>query len=67
MKRKLMVWDKTYEVAVYQKSKSVWMAVGEYTELLAVPGNTTRTISVTGRTESAAIKSWAETARYWGN
>ena len=30
MKRTVTVWDKTYEITVNQKSKSVWVAVGDY-------------------------------------
>jgi hypothetical protein len=30
MKHIVQVWDKPHEISVYQKSKSVWIAVGEY-------------------------------------
>ncbi len=52
------VWDKPYEIKVYQKSKSVWVAVGNYGD---------RPIETTGSSGSAAAKHWEEAARYWGN
>jgi hypothetical protein len=67
MKRSVTVHGKPYEVFVHQKSKSVWEAVGDYTEVLAVPESTRREIRVTGRTESAALNRWIEAARYFGN
>jgi hypothetical protein len=30
IKQIVRVWDKPYEISVYQKSKLVWIAVGEY-------------------------------------
>jgi hypothetical protein len=42
-KRTVNVWDKPHEIAVYQKSKSVWVAVGEYM---------CERVEVNGRTES---------------
>ena len=53
-----MVWDKPHTITVYQKSKSVWEAVGEYMD---------QRISVTDRSESIAVKRWKEAARYKGN
>ena len=61
------VWGKKYEVSVHQLKKTVWEAVATYTEVLAVPGDMSREIRVKGRTESAALNLWRETARYWGN
>ena len=52
------VWDKQYEITVYQKSKSVWIAVGDYEG---------KEIRVDGRSQSAAASHWRETARYRGN
>jgi hypothetical protein len=52
------VWDRQYEVSVYQKSKSVWVAVGDYEG---------QRIEVKGRSQSQAISSWREAARYKGN
>ena len=53
-----MVWDKPYKVSVHSKSKTVWVAVGEYQG---------QRIEVKGRTESQAVASWREAARYKGN
>jgi hypothetical protein len=52
------VWNRQYEVSVYQKSKSVWVAVGDYEG---------QRIEVKGRSQSQAISSWREAARYKGN
>ncbi len=52
------VWDKDYEIRVYQKSKTVWTASVEYMgEHLVVQGRTSRD----------AIRQWCEAARYKGN
>ncbi|WP_167392201.1 hypothetical protein [Mesorhizobium sophorae] len=51
------VWGKKVEVSVYQKSKTVWEAVGDYM------GESIRT---TDRTRSTALKRWKEAARYKG-
>jgi hypothetical protein len=60
------VWNKQYEVTAYQKSKSVWEAVGDY-DRVTQPGQPIRqTIRVKGRSAMAAINLWAETARYRG-
>jgi hypothetical protein len=58
LKLKVQVWDKPYEIIVEQKSKSVWIASGEYM------GNY---LQVKGSSSSAAAKHWAEAARYKGN
>ncbi len=52
------VWSKTYEISVYQKSKTVWIAVGDYEG---------HRIEVKGRTQTQAVASWREAARYRGN
>jgi hypothetical protein len=52
------VWDKPHIITVYQKSKTVWIAVGEYMG---------RRIEVKGSSASSAAKWWAEAARYHGN
>ena len=52
------VWDRQYEISVYQKSKSVWVAVGTYEG---------QHIEVKGRSQSQAVSSWREAARYKGN
>jgi hypothetical protein len=67
MKHTVNVWGRPYEVSVHQKSKGVWEAVGTYDRVANTPGVTSREIRVTGRTESAALKSWIEAARYAGN
>jgi hypothetical protein len=47
-----------YEITVYQKSKVVWIAVGEYMgERLETKGNS----------EGTALERWREAARYKGN
>jgi hypothetical protein len=58
MKENVRVWDESYEITVYQKSKAVWIAVGEYL------GQEIRTKA---QTRGAAISGWREAARYKGN
>jgi hypothetical protein len=58
MKHTVNVWDEPHEIAVRQKSKSVWIAVGEYMG---------KRLEVKGRTESQAANNWREAARYKGN
>lgn len=53
----VQVWNQPQQVIVYQKSKSVWIAVGTYLG---------ERIEVKGRTESQALGSWREAARYKG-
>ena len=47
----------TTTVEAYQRSKSVWIAAGDYMD---------ERIEVKDRSESAAIRRWAEAARYRG-
>ena len=54
---KVDVWGQPQQVSVYQKSKSVWIAVGHYLGEL---------VEVKGRSESQALMLWRETARYRG-
>jgi hypothetical protein len=54
----VMVWGKSYEITVHQKSKSVWEAVGEY---MGEPIGTKDSSSLT------AIKRWREATQYRGN
>ena len=61
------VWGKRYEVVAYQKSKTVWMAVGDYDQVTRPGEPTHQTISVQGRSAGAAIKRWVEAAQYRGN
>jgi hypothetical protein len=56
--RAVRVWDELQEIAVYQKSKTVWVAVGEY-----MGGR----IETKASSASAAAKHWQEAARYKGN
>lgn len=56
--RKVTVWAKPCTVHVYEKSKSVWEAVGDYMG---------ETIRVKDRSESAALKAWCSAATYKGN
>jgi hypothetical protein len=58
MKHSVTVWNKTHEIEVYQKSKSVWIAVGEYMG---------ERLETKGRTQSQAAGAWREAARYKGN
>jgi hypothetical protein len=53
----VQVWNEPQQVTVYQKSKSVWIAVGIYMG---------ESLEVKDRTESQALKSWREAARYKG-
>ena len=53
----VQVWSTPQKVIVYQQSKSVWIAVGEYMG---------ERIEAKGRSETQAISSWREAARYKG-
>lgn len=55
---RVRVWDKPHTVTVYQKSKSVWVAVGSYKD---------KKIEIQDRSESAAIKQWIQAATDRGN
>jgi hypothetical protein len=52
------VWGKRCPVSVYQKSKSVWIADGDYMG---------ESISVQDRSAGTALKRWKEAATYKGN
>jgi hypothetical protein len=67
MKHTVDVHGRPYEVSVHQKSKSVWEAVGTYDRVANTPGETSCEIREKGRTESVALNSWVEAARYAGN
>lgn len=58
MKQAVRVWDVSYEITVYQKSKSVWVAVGDYLG---------EWVEVKASSASSAAKHWQEAARYRGN
>ena len=53
----VQVWNQPQQVTVYQKSKSVWVAVGSYMG---------ERVEVTGRSETQALGNWREAARYRG-
>lgn len=55
---RVMVWGKPYIVTTHQKSKSVWIATGEYMG---------ESKSVQDRSPGAAVKRWCEWAEYKGN
>lgn len=67
MKETVQVHGKSFEITVYQKSKSVWEAVGDYWPVQNQPSGTTETIRVTGRTPSGARTAWIRAASYMGN
>ena len=52
IKHRVSVWGKEHKITVYQKSKSVWEAVGDY-------------MGVNGRTEGAAVKRWWWRENLW--
>jgi hypothetical protein len=58
MELTVKVWDKPHEITVHKRSKSVWIAVGEYMG---------ERLEVKGRTRTQAISAWREAARYKGN
>lgn len=57
MEHTISVWGQPQIVEVYQKSKSVWIAVGEYMG---------QRIEVKGSSRSSALAHWEEAARYKG-
>jgi hypothetical protein len=56
--RTVQIWDQPHVISVYQKSKSVWIAVGDYMG---------QRFEVKGSSPTSAAKHWAEAARYRGN
>ena len=58
MKQRVYVWNEPVEIEVYQKSKTVWIAVGDYLG---------KRHEVKDRTPIAAANLWAETAKYHSN
>jgi len=58
MEHKVKVWNEVHEVSVHQKSKTVWIATGEYMGAH---------IEAKGTSESSALAHWREAARYRGN
>jgi hypothetical protein len=55
---RVFVWDEPHDIAVYRKSKSVWVATGDYMGKLIV---------VQDKSASTAAKRWREAAEYKGN
>ena len=55
--RTVMVWGEPVEISVYQKSKSVWIAVGTYMG---------ERLESKGSSESSAAAHWAAAAKYKG-
>lgn len=51
MEHTVKVWEQPQKVSVYQSSKTVWIAVGEYMG---------ERVEVKGRTESQALSAWRE-------
>ena len=49
----VQVWDRPYEVSVHQKSKTVWIAVGDYHG---------ERIETNGRNEDQAVEAWRRPA-----
>ena len=49
------VWDKSYDIGVFQKSQTVWIAVGEYMG---------ERLEVKGSSPASAAAHWSEAARY---
>lgn len=56
--RTVEVWGKWYKVIVQQRSKTVWVVVGEYEGKL---------IETNDRSETTALRRWLEAARYRDN
>lgn len=52
------VWDEKIEITIVQKSKSVWIAVGQYLG---------KEVRVQGRSANSAARLWIDAARYRGN
>jgi hypothetical protein len=52
------VWEKPIEITVYRKTKTVWIAIGEYMG---------ERIETKGSSQSSAAAQWKEAARYKGN
>jgi hypothetical protein len=57
-RRIVKVWGKQHAVEVYQKSKAVWVATGDYMG---------KTIRTQDRSEGSALQRWREAAEYRGN
>jgi Zn-finger nucleic acid-binding protein len=58
MKKRVVVWGEQVEVDVYQRSKTVWIARGEYNG---------KSYEGKASTPGAAAKAWADAAKYHSN
>jgi hypothetical protein len=58
VERTVRVHGELRKIIVYQKSKSIWVAVGDY---MGKP------LEVKDRSASSAEKAWADAARFRGN
>ena len=58
MERTVSIWDKPNTVSVYRKSKTVWIAIGDYVG---------KHIEARDQSESAALARWRNAAEYKGN
>lgn len=58
MKMRVKVWNDDVEIDVYQKSKSVWVAVGEYLG---------KHHEVKSSSAGSAAKLWADAAKFHSN
>lgn len=58
MKMRVTVWNDNVEIDVDQKSKTVWIATGEYNG---------KRHTVKGPSASSAAKGWADAARFNSN
>lgn len=58
MERTVKVWDRSYRVTVDQRSKSVWIAAGDYEGTQ---------IETKDRSAGSALARWVDAARYRGN
>ena len=56
--RTVNVWGKPYEIAVHMKSKTVWIATGQY---VGSP------VEGKGSAEGSAVKACVDAATYKGN
>ena len=57
LERTVRVWGKSHKISIYQKSETVWVAVGDYKG---------ERIEARGSGAASAQKRWVEVARYRG-
>ena len=58
MKQRVVVWGERVDVEVYRRSKTVWIARGEYNG---------KSYEGKASTRGSAAKAWADAARYHSN